>query len=209
MTLRTVPFALVAILLFGACGREGERSVSLPTPSASVATATPNATDDPSARPSVSPTASPVASATPTATAIQAKAAFLANANAACREATDRLDAMADPQDVDDLPPFLETFIGIIDDLNAKLRGFTPPAEDADEVDEYIDGNDAQRKALADALPEVRAAAETNDADRADRALDKAFTEFQRIADEQDPWARGYGLEDCVEPETTSNTVEA
>ena len=193
---------LVALtLLFSACGTEGRLASTTVPAKASVS---PVATPTP-ARSPASSSPSPQASPSPAASSPEEKGAFVSAANAVCREFSDRIDGLASPEVLDDLPPWLRGFIAIVDDLQSKFRALTPPRSDAAAVDGYLDGNDAQRAALAKALPEVEAAAADEDAERADAALDEAFETFGRIAAEQDPWARSYGLRDCVDADPSSN----
>jgi hypothetical protein len=182
------------VLVLASCGREGDfttgSTVEPPAPASSPA-----------------PTRAPVPSASSSAGA-DLKTDFIDGANTICRDFARRIDALGEPGALGELPGWLRGFVRVMDDLQVRFRALRSPPADAAAIDRYLDGNDDQLAALRGAIPEVDAASRTGDENRADAAMTRAFTSFDQVAAQQDPFARGYGLIDCVEPEA-SDTVTA
>jgi hypothetical protein len=189
---RRVFLVLLIAATLAACGRESQKpSVARPSASFGPATSDPARGADPvSTPPSIG----------------DAKAAFVRDFNAICREAERRVNALDEPTSIYDVPPWLRGFISIIDDLQGELRALVPPPADAEDVDTYLDGNDEQIAAVKAALPEVEAGAREDDAERVESALDEAFTTFDRIAAQQEPFVQRYGLTDCGEKDPGPTT---
>jgi hypothetical protein len=122
----------------------------------------------------------------------------VAAANKACREYAKADEALADPEDLKDYLPFMQRFIKLGEDLQVKLRALSVPPDDAKEIDVYLDGNDEQGATLKAALPKIERAVRAKDEDAAYNAWSDAIDGFNAISDDQDPFAKGYGLVDCA-----------
>ncbi len=186
---RPLTAVILASAIFVACGTEGRRASDAPTDPGA---ATPRA---PSTRGGVATTRPRVLS----------KTAFVAAENAICREYDSRVDALGEPEP-GEYAPWLRKYIGILDHIQKKSKAARPPADAQDDYDRYLRQNEAQATALESALPKLEKADRDDDIEAADEVLDDAFTVFDRIADEQDPWARSYGLSECVDEEPPGAT---
>lgn len=128
------------------------------------------------------------------------KDAFVEGANAACREYDEADAQVAYPEQLDEFKPFMREFLAIGDVLQAKLEALKPPPSDAAAIRDWLEGSERMTQVMRAAQPEIEAAVDANDQAEAERVLDEAIDEFNRISDTLDPFARSYGLFDCANP---------
>lgn len=114
---------------------------------------------------------------------------FIAAADDACREADERITEIGRPRVEEDVLDYVEQAEEISSDLVADLRALEPPAEDADEIADMIDGLER----ATDLLGPLAQATIDRDADE----LADLQQEVQQITDDVTEIAESYGFEVC------------
>jgi hypothetical protein len=172
MTSRTPLAAVLLALTLAACGGGDGDTKATPSPSASSATASP----------------------TPSA---MTKEAFVAAANAVCKDVLGKAAEFPDPQTPDEYVSTTEQYVTLLEDGQTRLKALQPPAEDAARWNEFVAANEQQVQIVRDMLPALRTAAEQGDQDGVEAEFATGFERFNEIAEEQAPWAEQYGLSEC------------
>jgi hypothetical protein len=112
-------------------------------------------------------------------------------ANAICARYDKRIDELAVPSTVEEIPAYVAKAAPIVEDEIDALKELDPSDEDRETFDQMIAEEEktlAAGRALSDA-------AETGD----DTAVEKALNEGNLASDKADEHARALGLNECVD----------
>jgi hypothetical protein len=118
------------------------------------------------------------------------KAAFIEQADAICKEANDKITALGSPASAEELPDFLAKGVDIQQEQTDKLKGLTPPAEDADWWNETLGLLDQLNAVTTELRDKAKAGASE---DELNALADKGTP----INDELNSRAEEYGLKVC------------
>lgn len=118
------------------------------------------------------------------------KGEFQSQANAICAKYQKQLDAVQEPQNLDQIPELVDQALKIIDQEIAEISRLNPPADFQSDVDRMIDQAGKTKKAAAD----LSDAATAKD----QAAVQKALREGTAASDEADKIASGLGLNSCT-----------
>jgi hypothetical protein len=114
---------------------------------------------------------------------------LIARADAICAEASDRLDALGEPETPEQLARLADEAAAIAEEQLGRLRNLRPPAENEDEYAAMLDLTEKQIEATRG----ISEAAAAGDADAAQARI----AEVKRLDDEADRLASAYGFEVC------------
>jgi hypothetical protein len=117
------------------------------------------------------------------------KEEFIAQADAICKEANDKLDALGEPANIEEVATFAEDAIAIQEDALARLRALKPPAEDEATLNEAYALLDQQ----VELGRQIVTAAEAGDV----AAIEEIVAQGEPINDQADQIATDYGLKEC------------
>jgi hypothetical protein len=117
------------------------------------------------------------------------KTAFIAKADGICKGYNTQFEGIKEPEDFNDVKPFLDQSIALVDKLTAELKAIPQPTIDKGKLDEAFASNDA---AVAK-LKEASAAAGARDEDKTIDLLDEATV----LGDTSNAKADAYGFKDC------------
>jgi hypothetical protein len=117
------------------------------------------------------------------------KAEFQQRANAICGKYEKRIDALAQPESIDEVSAWVEKVIPLVEAEIDEMNDLNPPEEDQETFDQMI----AKAEETRDAGEELGAAAEKND----QAAVQAALTKGQKSGDETDRLAGELELDDC------------
>ena len=118
------------------------------------------------------------------------KAEFVAQANAICKDYDARIDALGDPESIDDLVVLAEKAKPIAEDGVAKLRALKAPEDLQASYDEYLATGDVNIKLLA----QLGEAAKSGDV----AAIGKIGPDAEDNADKAHGIAAELGLTECA-----------
>lgn len=116
---------------------------------------------------------------------------FVAEADPICARVTSAVKEIPEPQSAEEIVPFLEETIPLVEDGLDDLRDVEPPEEDQDTFDEWIDILEQQNDKAEEAL----AAAQAGD----QATFEAAFAELDELNAEGNDLAADLGLDDCAE----------
>ncbi|MEO8289648.1 MAG: hypothetical protein ABI649_01470 [Gaiellaceae bacterium] len=114
---------------------------------------------------------------------------FQSRANAICAKYQKQLDALQEPQSLDEIPDLVDQALAIIDQEIEEIAALNPPAELQSDFDLMIEQAEKTKKA-ADDLSE---GAKAND----QAAVQKALDEGNTASDDADRIAGELGLDSC------------
>jgi hypothetical protein len=114
---------------------------------------------------------------------------FQSQANAICAKYQKQLDALQEPQSLDEIPDLVDQALAVIDQEIEEIEALNPPAELQDDFDRMIQQADETKKAAGD----LSEAAKAND----QAAVQKALDEGNAASDEADRIAGDLGLDSC------------
>ena len=118
------------------------------------------------------------------------KAELVAQANAICKDYDARINALGDPQSIEDLVGLVEEAKPIAEDAVAKLRALKAPEDLQASYDKYLATGDVNIEFLA----QLGEAAKSGDA----AAIEKTGTDGQSNADKAHGIAAELGLTECA-----------
>ena len=118
------------------------------------------------------------------------KAEFVAQANAICKDYDARINALGDPQSIEDLVGLVEKAKPIAEDGVAKLRALEAPEDLQAGYDDYLATGDVNIELLG----QLGEAAKSGDA----AAIEKIGTEGEANADKAHGIAAELGLTECA-----------
>jgi hypothetical protein len=119
------------------------------------------------------------------------KQEFDAKANAVCGKYQGRIDAVPEPKNLDDVPGYVDKIVPLIEKGTSEIDDLKPPE---DLQDTYDDWRATQQRLLQKAR-DLKAAAQDNDAGRAQQVLREAGRASSRV----DALARQLGANKCAE----------
>ncbi len=114
---------------------------------------------------------------------------FIAQADAICKEANEKLDALGEPASFEEVASLAGDAIAIQEDAIAQLRALEPPAEDEATLNEAYALLDRQ----VEVGRQIQEAAAAGDAAK----IEELVAEIEPIDEEADQIAADYGLEEC------------
>jgi hypothetical protein len=117
------------------------------------------------------------------------KEEYIQQADAICADATEQIDALGQPQSLEDLAAMTKQAVAIAADQLEKLRALVPPEEIEEQVNRAYDLLE-QQNGVAD---EIVAAAEAGDAEKIQQLVDEAAP----LEQEGDDIAANIGLQEC------------
>ena len=117
------------------------------------------------------------------------KAEFQQRANAICAKYQKRIDALGQPQSIDEVSKWVDKVIPLVEAEIDEMDDLKPPEEDQETFDQMI----AKAEETRDAGEELGNAAEKNDQAAVQAALEKG----QKSGDEADRLAGELELDDC------------
>jgi hypothetical protein len=117
------------------------------------------------------------------------KTAFIAKADAICKEANDRIDALPEPQTTEELAELGRQVLDLGREQLARLRALRPPAAD----EETINGAYGVIEEQLGVAEELVDAAEEGDL----QGLEELLEQGERLDARGDRIARDYGLKEC------------
>lgn len=117
------------------------------------------------------------------------KADFIAAADDVCREADESISEIGAPRLEERVLEYVEQAEEISAELVTDLRALDPPAADADEVEQMIDGLET----ATDMLEPLAQATLDRDAGE----LERLQQEIQQVTDDVSEFAESYGFEVC------------
>lgn len=117
------------------------------------------------------------------------KNAYIAKADGICKGYNTQFEGIKEPEDFNDVKPFLDQSIALVDKLTAELKAIPQPATDKGKLDEAFSSNDA---AVAK-LKEASAAAGSGNQSKTIDLLDEAT----ELGDASNAKADAYGFKDC------------
>jgi hypothetical protein len=117
------------------------------------------------------------------------KADFIAQADAVCKEANDRIDALPEPQSTDQLADLGQQVIDIGQEELDRLRVLRPPAADEATINGAYDLIEQQLGVAADLVD----AARDGELGQVQQLLDQG----EQLNEQADRIASDYGLEEC------------
>jgi hypothetical protein len=117
------------------------------------------------------------------------KAEFITRADAICKDANDRIDAIPEPQTTEELAELGRQVLDIGREQLARLRALRPPAADEETINGTYDVIEEQ----LGVAEELVAAAEEGDL----QGLQELLEQGERLDARGDRIARDYGLKDC------------
>jgi hypothetical protein len=117
------------------------------------------------------------------------KEGYIAAADAICKEASDKIDALGDPQTAEEVAQLADQVVEISEDQLAQLRALQPPEADEATINEAYDLIEQQ----IDIARQVGDAARANDPAK----IQELVQEGQQINERADQIAVDYGLKEC------------
>lgn len=117
------------------------------------------------------------------------KNAYIAKADTVCQTFNKQFEGITEPEDFDDVKPFLDQSIALLDKLTAALKEIPQPVTDKAKLDEAFSSNDT----AVGKLKEAAAAAGQGDQEKTIALLDEATT----LGDASNAKADAYGFKDC------------
>ena len=117
------------------------------------------------------------------------KEEYIQQADAICADATEQIDAIGEPQTLEDLAAMTKQAVAIAAAQLEKLRALVPPEEIEEQVNRAYDLLE-QQNGVAD---EIAAAAEAGDAEKIQQLVDEAAP----LEQEGDDIAANIGLQEC------------
>lgn len=114
---------------------------------------------------------------------------FLAQADAICAEAEERIEDLERPTNPEQIDGFVQQARELTENTLERLRELEPPEADADQIERMLD---AIQRAV-DQLPALAEAAKTNDT----QAIADASREVQEATETSREIASEYGFEKC------------
>ncbi len=116
------------------------------------------------------------------------KEEYIAEADAICKEANDKLDALGEPT-LGNFEQYISDAEGIARDQLAKLRALSPPAEDEETLNSAYDLIERQIELALEGSEALK------NQDQA--AFERVSGEIEQINAEADQIAQDYGLQEC------------
>ena len=117
------------------------------------------------------------------------KEEYIQEADAICADANQQINALGEPQDLEQLAAMSEQAVTIAEQQLAKLRALVPPEEIEEQVNRAYDLVE-QQNGIAE---EIAAAAKAGDADKIQQLVDEAAP----LEQEGDDIAANIGLQEC------------
>ncbi len=119
------------------------------------------------------------------------EAEFRAQANAVCLKYDERIEALGEPESLEEVPEFVDQALPIIEEGVAELRELEPPEELEADYDRML----AETERSVGVAQRLRDAAAEGD----QQALQDAFEEGNAADSQSDRIARELGLDECAD----------
>jgi hypothetical protein len=114
---------------------------------------------------------------------------FVSKGNAICAKYDKRVDAVGEPENIQEVPEYVDKLLPIVEEQIEEMRALKPPEDKQETFDRMI----AKAEETRDAGEELAQAAE----DRDDAAVQRAFAKGQEAGEETDRLAGELGLDEC------------
>lgn len=177
--------ALTATLLLVACGGDGSGGADEPASGAGKA---PSRGDE---RPSGGAEQAPGGEKRPSGRALS-KLEYRREANALCRRAERKADALPEPQSPDEIASTFEDVLDLARRYDPRFAALDPPAELTSAHRDLVRENKRRERYLQGLVGKLRAS------DDQPATLIAALPELRKLIQDSNALARGAGLKDCV-----------